>query len=199
MSDKILIHTIGDSHCWHAWLKIPFVQTHTAGPMLMHTFGQAKSVIVSELPKDAIICFCWGEIDCRCHVHKYPPYEKTIDELVENYLAAIAENAKTHKNIWVFNVVPPPRRDGAQENPSFPFLGTDEERLKYVRYMNQCLRIGCQEKGYLFVDIYNQYADKDGFLRPEMSDGHVHIAEPAPLRDWVLHQLKDPLEIQGEA
>lgn len=185
MSERKLIYTVGDSHCWHAWVKIPFVETRTCGPMTMYSFGIHKPIVVGGIPPEAIVCFCWGEIDCRCHVHKYQPWRQMIDELVERYFAAIDENAKIHKNIWVYNVVPPPRRIGTQENPDFPFLGSDEERLNYVRYLNQKLNQG----KYPFIDVYDQYCDKDGFLRMEVSDCHVHVEDERPLLEYIKNRL----------
>jgi hypothetical protein len=178
------IYTIGDSHAWHCWLKIPNVIVGHYGPMLMHSIGQAENRInhAKDIPGDAILCFCWGEIDCRCHVHKYQPYQKTIDVLVENYLNTIRCSKKTHNDIWVFNVVPPPRRkDIINENPGFPFLGSDEERLAYVKYMNKKL----SESEFIFVNVYDKYADQDGFLKMELSDMHVHIAEEKYLVEWI--------------
>jgi hypothetical protein len=177
------IYTIGDSHAWHGWLHIPNVITLERGPMLMHSIGSEVNRInhAKGLPEDAILCFCWGEIDCRCHVNKYPPYQKTIDTLVENYIKTVSCSKETHKDIWIFNVVPPPRRISVIENPSFPFLGSDEERLSYVKYMNKKL----SESEFVFVDVYDKYADNDGFLNMSLSDGHVHIRDTRYLIEWI--------------
>jgi hypothetical protein len=148
--------------------------------MTMHSFGLEKPLIVLDVPNDDTVCFCLGEIDCRCRVHQHQPWRETIDRLVENYLEAIRINTVNHKNVWIFNVVPPARKDRTQENPSFPFLGTDEERLQYVRYMNQKLR----ESGYVFVDVFDRYVDPEGFLAPELSDG-IHIFDPRYIIEWI--------------
>jgi len=174
---EIKIHSIGDSHAWHAWLKIPFVQTHTIGPMTMYRFGQDHPIVVGGIPEDTIAVFCWGEIDCRCHIFKHPPFPDTIDKLASDYLTSVDHNARIHPNIWLFNVVPPPRKKDVQENPDFPFLGSDEERLSFVKRLNDRLR----ESSYPFIDVYDKYCDKDGFLIPELSDRHVHIEDPAGL------------------
>lgn len=187
--ENIKIYTIGDSHAWHCWLNVPNVVTKTRGAMLMYTLGMStKPMLLEDIPKDDIICFCWGEIDCRCHVHKHLPYKECIDRLVENYVKAIKMNTVDRPHVWVFNVVPPPRKGKvAAENQAFPFLGSDEERLLYVQYMNEKLR----EAPFVFVDVYGKYCDKDGFLNMTMSDGHVHIADPKPLTEWVNNKLKD--------
>jgi hypothetical protein len=182
MNEKIpTIYTIGDSHCWHGWLKVPGVITKTSGPMLMHSIGLSNAIIINDIPKDSLVIFCWGEIDCRCHVHKYQPWEETIDTLVKNYLNILRLNAKVNKNIAIFNVVPPPRRKNAHENASFPFLGSDDERLSYVKYMNNKL----SESEFIFIDVYDKYCDSEGFMNMKLSDGHVHIAEEKYLVEWV--------------
>ena len=33
------------------------------------------------------------------------------------------------------------------------------------------------EKGYIFVDVYTDYIDENGFLRKDLSDGNVHIQD----------------------
>jgi len=178
------IYTVGDSHCWHAWLKVPGVVTMTRGPMTMYRFGQSKPIVLDEVPDGSIVIFCWGEIDCRCHVNKYQPWKDTIENLVKSYIEAIRHNVEDHghiKKTFIFNVVPPPRKGNTPENPGFPFLGTDEERLSYVKYMNELLRKG----EYPLIDVYDKYADVEGFLKKELSDGHVHIADEKPLKEFI--------------
>ena len=176
-----MIYTVGDSHCWNAWSKIPGVKFHLLGPMLMNTMGRDKVIVVEGIPEDANIIFCWGEIDCRCHVHKYQPWKENINYLVENYIKAIDENAKTHKNIWIFNVSPPPHEKEVIAAPHFPFRGTDEERLSYVKYMNEKLK----ESKYPFVDVYDKYCDKDGFSNRELMPDGVHIGNTKHLVEWI--------------
>lgn len=183
-----VIYTIGDSHSWHCWLKIPGVITRPQGPMTMFSFGLHKPVVTFEIPLEAIVCFCWGEIDCRCHVHKYQPWEETIDTLAREYLEAIRINTKGRKHVWIYNVVPPPRmKEGLIINPAFPFLGSDEDRLKYVRRLNDRLRAS----EFTFVDVYDQYSDKDGFLDMTKSDNHVHVEVEGPLKAWVEKKLEE--------
>jgi hypothetical protein len=154
----------------------------------MHSFGLHKPAVTIDIPKDAIVCFCWGEIDCRCHVHKYQPWEETIDKLADNYLDAIRKNAEGREHTWIFNVVPPPRmKEGLIVNPAFPFLGSDQDRLNYVRRLNDRLRAS----EFTFVDVYDRYADPDGFMNMIYSDNHVHIEEETHLKEWVQKKLEE--------
>jgi hypothetical protein len=153
----------------------------SSGPMTMYSFGLSRPIFLNKIPQDAIACLCWGEIDCRCYINKHQPWRETINNIVKNYLEVIDVNAEIHKDIWIYNVVPPPRKALAGESLSFPFVGTDEERLSYVKYMNQKLR----ESGYPLVDIYDKYSDADGFLLMDLSDYHVHIENEKYLLEWV--------------
>ncbi len=175
------IYTFGDSHAEYAWKEIPDVKFKSFGPRTMYKAGLDREIYVQGLPSEAIVCFCFGEVDCRCNVYKHQPWKEDIDEIVVHYLEMVSLNANILKNIWIFNVPPPPRRTGAKEVDQFPFLGTDEERLSYVRYMNEKLR----QFPFLFVDIYDKYSDADGFLRMELTDGHVHIQDSTFLKEWV--------------
>jgi hypothetical protein len=180
-----VIHTVGDSHCWNGWLKVPGVKFHLLGPMLMHTFGRDKMIVTADMPRDANVIFCWGEIDCRCHVRKHQPWKQTIDDLVKNYIEAIDINTKEHRHYWIFNVVPPPRKEGMIEAPDFPMRGTDDERLSYVKYMNKKLK----ESGRPFIDVYDKYCDKDGFANRELMPDGVHIGNEKYLIEWVNKNL----------
>jgi hypothetical protein len=130
------------------------------------------------------IVFCFGEIDCRCHIHKHikdtRTYQDIINKIVDNYFEAIELNISISqikfKNICVYNVFPPVQKNSVTNNVEYPFLGTDGERKQYVLYFNKKLKEKCIEKDYIFFDIYNNYIDENGFLIKYLSDGNVHIS-----------------------
>jgi hypothetical protein len=106
---------------------------------------------------------------------------------VKEYLTTIKINAQIHNEIWIFNIVPPIRESdrlnmwyGSPEN-TIPFIGSDDERLSYAKYMNKLLR----ESEFTFVDVCDKYVDKDGFLIKELSDGGVHIKNEQYLLEWI--------------
>jgi hypothetical protein len=196
------LYTFGDSHCCFPWgvfnentnkfeMKIPNVivpSDHVIGiPQTMYEFGLSRKIVVNNIPENDIACFCWGEIDCRCHVYNHQPWKETIDKLVTEYLTTIRLNARLHDKIWIFNVVPPLReidridRWYGSQNQKVPFIGTDEERLSYAKYMNDLLR----ESEFTFIDIWPKYCDNDGFLIQEFSDRCVHIADEGFLIEWI--------------
>jgi FkbM family methyltransferase len=198
--DRPILHTIGDSHgggvlgLVGAFDQIADVMHHHLGPKLMHSIGRdgldLRAYGIAD--GDTVIC-CFGEIDCRCHIHKFgADYRRTIEVTVERYMQALLANLARlpQLRLCVYNIPPPIRKAGRAENPDYPYLGTDEERLTYVTYMNILLAEQCGRNGLVFVDIVRNYADAEGFLRPELSDTTVHIVEPGPLLRFIDSRLR---------
>jgi hypothetical protein len=178
------IHTIGDSHSERGWYGVII---HHIGPTLCYSFGIEKlnriDISKFNINDGDTIVFSLGEIDCRCHVHKHITdvlkYETIIDNIIYNYFEAISLNIINAniklKNICIFNIVPPVQKDTVNEDPGYPFIGTDEERKTYVLYFNKRLKEECIKKNYIFIDIYDNYCDENGYLIKDLSDGRVHI------------------------
>lgn len=190
-----LLHTIGDSHgggvtgLLGAFDQVGGVTHHHLGPRLMHSVGRDGLDLRAHgiADGDTVIC-CFGEIDCRCHIHKFgPDYRRTIAATVGRYVQALLVNLDRlpHLRLCLYNVPPPIRKAGKPESPVYPYLGTDEERLAYVTCMNQHLAEQCERYGLIFVDVAREYADEQGFLRDYQSDGNVHIVDPVPLRRFL--------------
>ena len=188
------IHTIGDSHSGHGWCGI--IQHHL-GPVLAYSFGKEKlnrcDIRNYTIRDGDTLVFCLGEIDCRCHVHKHitdtVSYQDIINNIVDTYFEAIQLNISIAqiklKNVCVYNVVPPIQKYNTLENPEYPYLGTDEERKKYVLFFNKKLKEKCIDMEYIFFDIYDKYVDENGYLRKELSDGTVHLREGAHIRNFI--------------
>ena len=189
------IHTIGDSHSLNGWSGVII---HHIGPVLCYSIG--KEILnrfdlrhSTDIKDGDTIIFCFGEIDCRCHIHKHitetTTYQDIINNVVDKYFEAIELNVSLSqikfKNICVYNVVPPIQKYNTSENPDFPFLGTDEERKQYVLYFNEKIKEKCIEKEYIFFDIYNNYIDENGYLRKDLSDGNVHIANGIHISNFI--------------
>jgi hypothetical protein len=178
------IHIIGDSHSFNG---LNGIINHNLGPVLCYSFGKEQLNICDirnfNIKDGDTIVFCLGEIDCRCHIHKYiteiKTYQDIIDYIIYNYFEAIdlivyISQIKL-KNICVYNVIPPIQKYNTCENLEYSFLGTDEERKKYSLYFNKKLKEKCIEKEYIFFDIYNNYTDENGFLKKDFCDDFVHI------------------------
>jgi hypothetical protein len=180
------VHTFGDSHCNAGWNRISGVQRHHLGPVLCYSIGTKDELLdlgaYGVIDGDVVV-FCFGEIDCRCHVQKHisdtRSYENVIDEIVDNYLRAIKRKVAEFADLKVcaYNVPPAIHKETTWQHPQYPYLGTDEERRAYVEYFNACLRRQCPQVGFTFFDIYDQCVDEEGFLCPQISDRVVHITD----------------------
>jgi hypothetical protein len=142
----MLIHTIGDSHSNNGWIGIT---NHHLGPVLCYSFGNEKlnrcDIRNYNIKDGDTVVFCFGEIDCRCHIYKHVTntitYQDIINDIIDNYFDAIELNIYISqiklKNVCVYNVVPPVEKYNTGGNPEYPYLGTDEERKQYVLYFNE--------------------------------------------------------------
>ena len=187
-----MIHTFGDSHAdgghshW-GYIKLPNINinTHHLGAKLMYTFGKFGYDVLNikkcGVHENDIVIFCFGEIDCRNHVHKHITseysYKDIINNIVNNYFNVIKQNVEQYNNIktCVYNVVPPTRGFCCGPDHPYPFLGSDDERKTYYKYMNEKIKELCKVYNYYYFDIYDDCCDNDGFLKKEYSDGNVHL------------------------
>jgi hypothetical protein len=56
--------------------------------------------------------------------------------------------------------------------------------------MNKKLKENCIKNGYLFVDVFDKYCDKDGFMNPEYKDVTVHITNGVFINEFLKNNLK---------
>ena len=194
------IHTIGDSHSFNGWSGII---NHHLGPVLCYSFGKEQLNICDirnfNIKDGDTIVFCLGEIDCRCHIHKYitetKTYQDIIDYIIYNYFEAIDLNVYISqiklKNVCVYNVIPPIQKliFNTCKNLEYSFLGTNEERKQYSLYFNKKIKEKCIEKEYIFFDIYNNYTNENGFLKKDFSDGSVHIRNGIYISNFIKENL----------
>lgn len=91
--------------------------------------------------------------------------------------------------IYIFNVVPPQYAEVLDKCwTAMPYRGTDEERQSFVLYFNEQLRKECSRNGFTFFDVYDKYTDQNGFLKLELSDKSVHIADGVHIKDFLAQQ-----------
>jgi len=195
-----VVHTFGDSHSNRGWDSSQ-VNMHHLGPVLCYSFGKDKlarcDIRRFGVANGDTVIFCFGEIDCRCHIHKHvtlcKSYQSVIEGIVDSYADAIRTNITVSglslKNVCIYNVVPPVERHNTMESPEYPYLGTDGERKQYVLYFNERLNKVCRDNGWVFFDVYDLYADANGFLSKGMSDGNVHVSTGSHLRNFVREHL----------
>jgi hypothetical protein len=149
--------------------------------------------------EESIICLSYGEIDCRCHIQRQidggRKEDDVIGELVDSYLTAIRNIVKFYRAIIIFAVVPPTqkvdyeRRNGPITH-KFPFLGADEDRVRFTKKVNDALEMGCEKYNYIFLNPYTSYRMDNGCLKYDLSDGHVHVLQ----NKEVLRELYEVLD-----
>ena len=193
----MVIHTFGDSHSYSGFGNIPNILIHHLGSKLCFSIGRDGINIKDgyNVNNGDTVIFCFGEIDCRCHIHKHitegVDYKQIIDIIVTNYFKQIQIAVNTFNNIntVIYNVVPPIERHNTAENPELPYLGNDNERKMYVLYFNKKLKQKCIEYNFVFFDIYNNYIDSNGFLNKSLSDDNVHIRDEVYLKEFIENNL----------
>jgi hypothetical protein len=164
----------------------------------MYSFGRDKLAMVDirsmNIHDNDYACFCFGEIDCRCHIHKYKEtWRENIIHLVDNYIDAINQNARICPNIKIIiqSVTPAANTDSYKSTDiDYPHLGTNVERVTYTTYLNSLLKQKCAEHGYIFLDVHDNYATSEGLLNDEYSDKEVHIRDPRFIIDFIKNNLQ---------
>lgn len=195
-----ILYTFGDSHSrCKSWktLSIPnlTIKWYDGKPYTMARFSMEKINLLNikdyGVEDGNLVCFCFGEIDCRTHYSKpenLEIYKELINEIVPRYFEAIKLNVEQFKNLttMVFNIVPPTKLNdwliqhykehNADINIAFP--GIDKDRRSVTLYMNSKLKEYCEKNNYIFFDVYDDYSDSDGFLSEDLKDEAVHISNP---------------------
>ena len=191
------IHTIGDSHSYYGWNSIPEIQVHYMSGKLCYSYGRDGLNIKDgfNINEGDTVIFCFGEIDCRCHVKKYTSdthtYKQVIDEIIDKYFIEVKKSVSrfdTLKTV-IYNVVPAVENGDNPGNAEYPFVGTSEERKSYVLYFNERLQQKCLEYNFIFFNIYDKYTDSNGYLDKSLSDGDVHIGDGTHLKSFIEKNL----------
>jgi len=188
----MILHTFGDSHSGHAdglnWRAIDIrglkIKSHWIGARTCAVFGARQFGILNiadhGVKNGDWVCFSFGEIDCRAHIHKQKDdWRGLILMLVDKYIEAVMANVEQFEGLTIMIMCVPPvaRKSVINDNPQFPTLGSNEERKTYTEYMNDRLKLLCDKAGYIFFDVYDDYCDEEGYLNMDLSDGNVHIRD----------------------
>ena len=123
--------------------------------------------------------FVFGEIDVRCHIGKQRDLHnrelgEVINSLAKSFLEAIKNNQIMFKRLFcvVVSVTPPTNN---YFNWVYPYHGTLDDRSNITRQLNSKLKELCNEYGFDFLDIHALYANEEGILDDNVSDGVVHV------------------------
>jgi hypothetical protein len=183
-----MLFLYGDSHAHYSFkgLSLPYEDRHEKS-ITMFRVGRDRQIIhyyPHEHDETSVSCVVYGEVDCRCHIHRQRMAGREEDdvilELVTAYINTICEVIRTGRGVIVVAVIPPTRQTDyeAINGPirhEFPFVGSDEERVRYTTKVNHELEKQCRVRGLWFIDPYSAYKREDGTLRFEESDQLVHV------------------------
>jgi hypothetical protein len=197
-----MIYIFGDSHADSNFkgLRIPHVN-HYANSITMHRISR-DTRIINYSPEysnsENVFILCYGEVDCRCHIGKQillgRRLEEICEELVRGYIDTIKKVILHYKHIILCSITPPMKKELYEQRhgpitSEFPFIGKEDERVAYTRYMNKLLKEQCDLNGFVFLDVYQHYSEKDGTLNYQLSDKCVHISD----NKYIHHRLSELL------
>lgn len=184
-----MIYIYGDSHACNSFDSLPLKHENCyCSSITMFRIGRDNIII--NFNKDIIksndtIVLVYGEVDCRCHIHRQINLghneDSVINDLVNKYFQTIQNNTKDiDVNIIIVGVIPPTRKEdyeffNKKVNNEFPFIGTDEDRVRYTNKVNKLLEELSIQNKFIYFDPYDYYKNIDGTLNHELSDTFNHI------------------------
>jgi len=187
-----MIHIYGDSHASFSFKNLKLPHNNMWCPSItMFRIGRDNTIInfnKNIINENDIIILVYGEVDCRCHIQKQKNlgYDEDIiiNNLVINYYKTIQNNLVDliDKNIKVIivGIIPPTKQNDYEilHGPilhEFPFLGTDNDRVRYTNKINNLLEEIAKNNNYIYFNGYSYYTRLDGTLKHELSDLNVHL------------------------
>ena len=183
-----MLFLYGDSHTDRSFknIKIPHRNYYQIS-ITMFRIGRDNIIINFDSNHhniDSILCFVYGEVDCRCHIKRQVNMGRNeddiINELVNNYFKTIKNNIIYYKKVIVVGVIPPTMQSEYENihgpiTHEFPFVGTDEDRVRYTMKVNKLLEELCNSNEYIYFNPYSYYTRDDGTLKFELSDTCGHL------------------------
>lgn len=128
-------------------------------------------------------------MDCRCHIQRQINLgfdeDSVINELVNSYFKTIKNNITNIEDdikIIIIGVIPPTKQDDYEiiNGPvlhEFPFVGSDENRVRYTNKVNELLKELSIVNNYIYFNPYSYYEREDGTLKYELSNSIVHLGD----------------------
>lgn len=188
ITNRAIIHVIGDSHAMPFVFKSPFM-VHHISQATAHNLDKdnsatrSKHYLSSFLPRidktRDVVLLVFGEIDARVHI--YYQYGKrggkeSIEELVDVTVARYGETIKRLKDegyaVCVHGIPPAARKNFVS---TLPFLGSPARRSHVSRTFSISLRGFCEQNGVPYIDVHSVSADEDGFIAQDYLADEVHL------------------------
>ena len=187
-----MIYLYGDSHIRFSFKQLPVPHRDYHEPSItMFRIGRDNTIINFnryEHDSNSIICIAYGEVDSRCHIQRQVDVGKeedvVITELVEKYFTTLHNTIRSHKKVIIVGVIPPIRQMDYESihgpiSHEFPFVGTDDARVRYTRKINTMICQLCRQYEYIYFNPYERYEREDGTLQYEYSDQVCHLGNNA--------------------
>ncbi len=207
----MLISCVGDSHAnffsgydtpqpeWpgeNIRNRYPFFRSYRLGPVLAYNLCEENTTsrgreklfqLVTELKPGSYLLFCFGEIDCRAHIHLQSQRQNRtthaiVTEVVERYFSAIKEVQNLGFYPLVWNVIPSAPsdiNDRIQVPPQYLFHGTCQERNDITDIFNRSLDQLCRETNIPFISIFHQLLNPDGTVNKRFYCDEIHLGQTA--------------------
>jgi hypothetical protein len=185
-----MIYFYGDSHASKSFKNLTLNHINLyQNSITMHRIGRDNKIINFNNnchDNNSFICFVYGEVDCRCHIQRQINLGRNeddiIDELVSKYFETIKNNVIIYGKIVIVAIIPTTQQNELESihGPilhEYPFVGTDENRVRYTKKMNELMNKYCKKKNYIFFNPYDEYTREDGTLKYELSDTYGHLGQ----------------------
>ncbi len=183
-----MLYFYGDSHAIFSFKGLNIQHINRYEPSItMFRIGR-DNIIINYVhtvhDNNSVICIGYGEVDCRCHIQRQinlgHSEDNVINSLVNNYFKTIRNNVRIYKAVIIIGIIPPTRQLEYESihgpiRHEFPFVGSDEDRVRFTNKMNARIKTHCEEAGYKYFNPYEYYTREDGTLKYELSDQCVHI------------------------
>ena len=186
-----MIYLYGDSHAYFSFkqLSIPN-QNYYQASITMFRIGRDGVIIHFKrnmMRSGDTIVLSYGEVDCRCHIQKQIDLGRQEDEVINDLVAKYIQTIKNNTvglnvQIILVGVIPPTKRNEYEElhgpiTHEFPFVGIDEDRIRYTNKINRLLEKEANLNHYFYFNPYSYYTRQDGTFKFELSDQNVHLGD----------------------
>jgi lipopolysaccharide biosynthesis glycosyltransferase len=190
IKNDTMLYIYGDSHAYLSFnhLKIRHMQLFQYS-ITMHRIARDNKIInfhASHLGSNSIFCLVYGEVDVRCHIGKQCNLGRDeldiCKSLVSGYFNTVRSQITLYKAIIIVGISPPADpidhvHENAHPDGPLPFIGTNEDRVKYTKIMNNLIEEECKKANYIYFNPYKYYTRDDGCLKYELSDNCIHLGK----------------------
>lgn len=198
-----MIYLYGDSHANKGFQNLPFpFQNRHCASITMFRVGR-DNMIINHNPQEVndkdTVLLAYGEVDCRCHIQRQINSGRNEDdvicELISNYFRTIRNNIHPQAKVVIVSIIPTTKQSELESihgpiTHAFPFVGTDEDRVRYTVKMNHLLEKNANQNGYYFFSPYAHCTNPDGTLCFEMSDTCGHLKDATLLLEQFVQFAK---------